>query len=236
MKNMNIDRRKKILSILGKTYPTATIALNFSNPLELLISVILSAQCTDKMVNIVTAKLFKKYKTLEDYCEADISEFEKDIKSTGFYHNKAKNILETAKIIKEKFGGKVPHTMEDLITLKGVARKTANIVLGNAYKVVVGIPVDTHVSRISQRLRLVDLEKIGGKREFTFKKNGKEVVDFKKDADANKIEKELMNVVPKENWIRVSYEIIDHGRALCKAQNPNCRDCPLSELCPASRV
>lgn len=227
---------KKILKILKNSYPKATIALNFSNPLELLISVILSAQCTDKMVNIVTDKLFKKYKTLDDYVEADIKEFEIDIKSTGFYHNKAKNILETAKIIKEKFGSTVPKTMEEMITLKGVARKTANIVLGNAYKVVVGIPVDTHVSRISQRLRLVDLEKIGGKREFTFKKKGKEVIDFKKDADANKIEKELMNLIPHEDWIQISYEIIDHGRAICKAQNPKCDVCPLSELCPASRM
>lgn len=232
-KNKKIN---KILKILKSTYPKATIALHFSNPLELLIAVILSAQCTDKMVNIVTEKLFKKYKALDDYLKADIKEFEMDIKSTGFYHNKAKNILETVKIIKEKFEGKVPKTMEELITLKGVARKTANIVLGNAYKVVVGIPVDTHVSRISQRLRLVDLEKIGGKREFTFIKNGKKVVDFKKDADANKIEKELMELIPKEDWITLSYEIIDHGRALCKAQNPDCSACPLSELCPASRI
>lgn len=226
----------KILKILKSSYPTATIALNFSNPLELLISVILSAQCTDKIVNIVTAKLFQKYKTLDDYLQADLSEFETDIKSTGFYHNKAKNILETVKIIHEKFRGKIPRTMEELITLKGVARKTANIVLGNAYNVVVGIPVDTHVSRISQRLRLVDLEKIGGKREFTFKKKGKDVIDFKKDVDANKIEKELMNLIPHEDWIRISYEIIDHGRAICKAQNPKCDVCPLSNLCLASRV
>ena len=232
-KNKKIN---KILKILKSTYPTATIALNFSNPLELLIAVILSAQCTDKMVNTVTDKLFKKYKTLNDYCSASLTEFESDIKSTGFYHNKAKNILETVKILKEKFGGTVPKTMEELITLKGVARKTANIVLGNAYKVVVGIPVDTHVGRISQRLRLVDLEKIGGKRTVTFKRKGKEVVDFKKDADANKIEKELMNEIPQKAWIKIRYEIIDHGRAICKAVNPKCEICPLSELCPASRV
>jgi endonuclease-3 len=232
----NKHRREKVLEILEKTYPKATIALNYTNSLELLIAVILSAQCTDVMVNKVTEKLFKKYKTLADYCNADIKEFEQDIKSTGFYHAKAKNILETVKIIKEKFNGEVPKTMEDLTTLKGVARKTANIVLGNAYKIVVGIPVDTHVGRLSQRLRLVDMSKIGGKKEFTFKKNGKDSLDFKKDADPVKIEKDLMGWVSKSKWLRISYELIDHGRAICKAQNPKCEMCPLSSVCPTSRV
>lgn len=232
----NKIRIKEILTLLEKKYPESKIALNYKNPWELAVSVILSAQCTDKMVNIVTEKLFNKYKELEDYLKAPLTVFEKDIKSTGFYHNKAKNILAAAKIVKEKFNGKIPDNMDDLLILPGVARKTANIILGNAYNVSVGIAVDTHVSRISQRLRLVDLETIGGKKKFFFKKNGKEVLDFIKDVDTNKIEKQLMTVIPKEDWMKITYRIIDHGRAICKAQNPNCSICPLNKLCPASRV
>ena len=151
-------RMRSIIQILKKTYPAAGIVLHYSTTWELLVSVILSAQCTDTMVNKVTEKLFAKYVELDDYVAADINEFEGDIKSTGFYRNKAKNILSSAKIVKEKFGGRVPKTMEEILTLPGVARKTANVVLGNAYGVVEGIAVDTHVHRLSQRLRLVDLD------------------------------------------------------------------------------
>lgn len=225
-----------ILDLLKKHYPKATIALRYGSPLELLISVILSAQCTDKKVNEVTALLFKKYPTLERYCQADPREFEQDIRQTGFYRSKAKNILSTVKIIKETFNGKVPQTMEELLTLPGVARKTANVVLGNAYGVVSGIAVDTHVLRISQRLRLVPLDKIGGKKKMVFKKQGREVVDFVKDADPVKIENELMNVIPQDQWFSLTYRIIDHGRSLCKSQNPNCSECFLKNLCLSSRV
>lgn len=244
---MTSPNQDKILAVLKKTYPSAKIALKYSNNWELLVSVILSAQCTDIKVNEVTGKLFAKYKTLDDYVKADLTKFEQDIKSTGFYHAKAKNILATAKIVKEKFAGKIPKTMEEMLTFPGVARKTANIVLGNAYKMICGIAVDTHVGRISQRLRLVDLAKIGGKKKITFKKSGKdqprldiesrrEVVDYLKDADPNKIERELMVSIPKEDWFKITYMIIDHGRAICKAQNPKCDICPLNKLCPASRV
>ena len=225
-----------ILDLLKKHYPKATIALRYGSPLELLISVILSAQCTDKKVNEVTALLFKKYPTLERYCQADPREFEQDIRQTGFYRSKAKNILTTVKLIRDKFGGVVPRTMEELLTLPGVARKTANVVLGNAYGVVSGIAVDTHVLRISQRLRLVPLDKIGGKKKMVFKKQGREVVDFVKDADPVKIENELMNVIPQDQWFSLTYRIIDHGRSLCKSQNPNCSECFLQNLCLSSRV
>lgn len=225
-----------ILELLKKQYPNAKIVLRYSRPWEMLVSVILSAQCTDVMVNRVTEKLFVKYPTLEDYVNADPKEFEKDIKSTGFYHNKAKNILAAAKLIKGKFNGIVPKTMEKLLTVPGVARKTANVVLGNAYGVVVGIAVDTHVLRLSQRLRLVDLETIGGKKAVVFMRSGKVVTDYKKDADPVKIEQQLMSVVPKADWFRTTYLLIDHGRAVCKAQNPDCPHCVLQKLCPSSRV
>lgn len=225
-----------IVSTLKKAYPMASIALKYKNVWELLVSVILSAQCTDKMVNKVTERLFDTYKNLDGYVNTNIQEFEQDIKSTGFYHAKAKNILASAKIIKEKFGGIVPNTMEDMLTLPGVARKTANVVLGNAYNVVVGIAVDTHVHRLSQRLRLVDMIKIGGKKLMVFERNGKPVIDYTKDADPNKIEAELMQVIPKSDWFTLTYLFIDHGRAVCKAQNPDCLHCVLQTYCPVSRV
>jgi len=231
-----MGRIQTIIQLLKKAYPDAKIALKFKNPWELLVSVILSAQCTDVMVNKVTEKLFTKYKTLDDYLNADLSLFEQDIKSTGFYHNKAKNILATAKIIEEKFGGNVPNSMKELLTLPGVARKTANVVLGNAFDIVDGIAVDTHVQRLSQRLRLVDMGTIGGKKKLTFVKGRETIVDYKKDADPNKIEQELMSVVPKEDWFGFTYRIIDHGRAICKAQRPDCSHCVFNTLCPASRV
>ena len=217
-----MPRADTILSLLKKTYPNAQIVLNYGNPWELLVAVILSAQCTDLMVNKVTERLFVKYKTLDDYVNAYITEFEKDIKSTGFYHSKAKNILAAAKLVKEKFAGSVPKTMEEILTIPGVARKTANVVLGNAYNVVEGIVVDTHVLRLSQRLRLVDVDR--------------SIPDYKKDADPVKIEKQLMEYLPKDMWFKTTYLLIDHGRAVCKAQKPDCAHCVVSAHCPASRV
>lgn len=229
---------RTVMGLLSTSYPKATIALtNWKTPWELLVAVILSAQCTDVRVNIVTKNLFTKYKTLDDYVNAAPSAFARDIQSTGFYHAKAKNILAAAKRVKEKFSGQVPRSMEEILTLPGVARKTANVVLGNAYQVVSGIAVDTHVSRLSQRLRLVDVDAIGGgKKTHTFEKNGKTILDFKKDADPVKIERELMDVLPKDEWFPVTYRLIDHGRAICKAKRPACGECILSALCPASRV
>ena len=227
----------EVTKLLRKTYPRARIALkNWRNPWELLVAVMLSAQCTDILVNTVTEKLFKKYPTLDAYVKASLPEFEKDIKSTGFFHNKAKNILAAAKIVKTTFQGNVPRTMAELITLPGVARKTSNVVLGNAFGVVQGIAVDTHVHRVSQRLRLVDLATIGGKHALTFAKTGRTIVDFKKDADPNKIEQQLMAAVPRSDWFPLTYMLIDHGRSVCKAQRPRCEACVLSKLCPSSRV
>lgn len=226
---------QKILAVLEEQYNNAHIALNYSNEWELYVAVVLSAQCTDIRVNIVTEKLFKKYKTLDDYVCADKEEFEKDIKPTGFFRNKAKNILSAAKLVKEKFHGTIPKTMDEILTLPGVARKTANVVLGNAYGVVEGIAVDTHVLRNSQRLRIVDLTKIGGKKKVFVDENEHQI-DYIKNADPVKIEQELMKVLPKDTWFSYTYYIIDHGRAVCKARNPQCTLCVLKELCPVSRV
>ena len=195
-----------ILDILKKSYPDAHIALHFSTPWEFLVATELSAQCTDTRVNIVTEKLFKKYPTLEDYCKANIREFESDIKSTGFYHNKAKHILAAARLIKEKFNGKVPKTMDTMLTIPGVGRKTANVVLGNTE----GIAVDTHVARVSQRLGIVSGPK--------------------------NIEQELMALVPKQDWKRITFLFIDHGRAICLARNPKCAECVVQPYCPSSRA
>jgi len=200
----------KIIRRLKKSYPHSKIALRYSNNWELLVAVILSAQCTDKKVNEVTALLFKKYLTLDDYVSADSREFEQDIRSAGFYRAKAKNILESARIIKEKFSGKLPRIMEELLTLKGVARKTANVVLGNAYGVVEGIAVDTHVRRLSQRLGL------------------------SKHNDPVKIEQDLMAQIPKKEWFTLTYRLIDHGRAICTAKKPKCDTCPLNDICPSA--
>lgn len=210
-----VDRARVhlIIELLKKSYPDAKIVLKYGNTWELLVSVILSAQCTDVMVNKVTEKLFLKYPTLTDYVNADSAEFEQDIKPTGFYHNKTKNILAAARIIKEKFNGAIPGTMPEMLTIPGVARKTANVVLGNAYGVVEGIAVDTHVLRLSGRLGLVD-----------------------KDAGPVKIEKQLMEVIPKDDWFRITYLLIDHGRAVCRAWNPDCAHCFLNTICPASRI
>jgi endonuclease-3 len=202
----------------------------------MLVAVMLSAQCTDVTVNKVTEKLFAKYKTLDEYVHADPTEFEKDIKSTGFYHTKAKNVIAAAKLIQTKFNSTVPKTMEEMLTIPGVARKTANVVLGNAYGVVVGIAVDTHVLRLSQRMRLVDLTKIGGKKLMIFERGGRVFIEYTKDADPVKIEKELMAVIPKKDWFTFTYLLIDHGRAVCRAQNPNCAGCVVNRYCPSSRL
>jgi len=199
-----------VLQLLKKHYPEAKIVLNFSNNWELLVAVMLSAQCTDKAVNIVTAKLFKKYHAIEDYANVDISELEQDIKSTGFYRNKAKNVKATAKLILEKYGGEVPKTMAELITLAGVARKTGNVVLGNAFNIVEGIAVDTHVFRLSRRL------------------------GFSDSNNPEKVEQDLMRVIPKEYWFPLTYLLIEHGRAICKAPFPKCNECFLNKICPSA--
>ena len=201
---------KNLLELLKKHYPNSRIVLNYNNNFELLAAVILSAQCTDVMVNKVTEKLFKKYKTTSDYANADISELEQNIRSTGFYRNKAKNIKKAAKIILEKFKGQLPHTIDQLLTLPGVARKTANVVLGNAYKIVEGIAVDTHVIRLSQRLGL------------------------SKNSDPVKIEQDLMKLIPKSEWFNLTYMLIDHGRAICDAKKPKCDICFLNKICPSA--
>lgn len=198
-------RARIVLEELGKLFPDAKIALNFSNPWELLVAVMLSAQCTDKQVNIVTAKLFKKYPKLGDYLRANPQEFEKDIYSTGFYRTKAKNILAAAKIINEKHGGKIPCTMAELIALPGVARKTANIVLGNVCGAVEGIAVDTHVKRLSGVLRLSG------------------------NTDPDKIERDLMEVFPQEEWLSITYRLIEYGRNHCSARRHDHANCPLTK-------
>jgi endonuclease-3 len=206
------QRAPEIIRILSEAYPDAKVALNFSNPLEMLVATILSAQCTDAMVNKVTEKLFAKYPTLEDYASADILELQQDVKPTGFFRQKSKNLQTTARVLLEKFDGRVPSTMAELITLPGAARKTANIVLGNSFGKVEGIAVDTHVRRVSQRLGLTTNE------------------------DPVKIEQDLMALVPKNKWFQLSYLFIEHGRAVCKAPTPKCGDCVLSDICPSSRV
>lgn len=206
-----MNKEKKImiiLSTLEKLFPDAKIVLRYSNPWELLVAVVLSAQCTDKQVNKVTAKLFQKYKTLETYVNADQKEFEKDIFSTGFYRNKAKHILESAKIIKDQFGGRVPKTMKEILTLPGVARKTANVVLGNAYGVVEGIAVDTHVIRLSKLWGLT------------------------KEKNPVKIEKDLMQIIPQRDWMRFTYQTIEYGRTYCIGKKHNHEKCPLTKLLP----
>jgi endonuclease-3 len=201
-------RVTKIIAGLQKAYPDAHCELNHSNPLELLIATILSAQCTDKRVNMVTPQLFKKYPTAEAYAKARLPELEEEIKTTGFYRNKAKSMVKAAKNIVEKHGGNVPNTMEDLIALGGVGRKTANVVLGNAFNINTGIVVDTHVARLSQRLGLT------------------------KEKDPVKIELALMNLVPQEQWTLFSHWLIWHGRRRCFARNPDCPNCEIKAICP----
>jgi len=203
-------RLRKIISGLQKTYPGARCELNFSNPLELLVATILSAQCTDKRVNTVTTELFKKYRLAADYANADTAEFEHDIKSTGFFRNKAKNIQACCRKIVERHGGEVPRTMEELTQLDGVGRKTANVVLGNAFGVNAGVVVDTHVARLSQRLGLTH------------------------QRDPEKIERELMQLVPQKLWTLFAHWLIWHGRRRCFARKPDCKDCEIRKLCPSA--
>lgn len=200
------QRTAKIVKKLKELFPHAKIALKYSNHWELLVAVILSAQCTDKKVNEVTGKLFKKYKTFEDYLKASPEEFEKDIHACGFYRNKTKNILAAARMIKEKFGGKIPQTMEEMLEIPGVARKTANVVLGNAYHIVEGIAVDTHVIRLSRKLGLSS------------------------HTNPNKIEQDLMAVLPKEEWFDFTYRLIQYGREVCPARPHECSQHPLTQL------
>ncbi len=200
---------KRFLNSLDRIYKDAHCSLDFKNPLQLLVATILSAQCTDKRVNIVTSSLFKKYKLSRDYAAAPIEKLEEAIRSTGFFRNKAKSIRGACTMIEEDFGGAVPDTMGSLLTLPGVARKTASVVLGNAFEITDGIVVDTHVARLSQRLGL------------------------SANTRADKIERDLMKIVPRKKWILFSHQIIQHGRKICKARKPDCPSCPFAELCPS---
>jgi endonuclease III len=214
--NKTIEQRRqrvrKILPILTRTYPQARCSLDHTNPLELLVATILSAQCTDERVNIVTSDLFRKYRTAADYARAPQEQLEKDIQSTGFFRNKAKSLRGMAQVLVEKHAGKVPDTMDQLVELPGVGRKTANVVLGNAFGKNVGIVVDTHVTRLSDRLGLT-----------------------KHKVDAVKIEQDLMQIVPQEDWTLWSHLLIHHGRAICQARKPRCHSCPLLDDCPAGQ-
>lgn len=195
---------RKVLTKLKKLFPDAGMILKYSNNWELLVAVILSAQCTDKQVNKVTEKLFKKYRTLDDYVRANPREFENDIISTGFYKNKTKNIIGAAKVVKENFGGTIPRTMEGMLTIPGVGRKTANVVLGNAYGIVLGIAVDTHVKRLAQVLGLTT------------------------ESTPEKIEQDLMEIFPRDDWFKATYLLIEYGRRYCSARRHNHISCPLT--------
>ena len=205
------SRTRKIVARLKKAYPDAKCSLNHSSPIELLIATILSAQCTDQRVNIVTADLFRKYKSCADYLKVPTSELQNDIRTTGFFRNKTKSIQGMCKILTEQ-GDRVPETMDELLKLPGVARKTANVVLGNAFGIASGVVVDTHVSRLSQRLGLT------------------------KNKNAEKIERDLVALVPKKDWIDFSHLLIYHGRQICKARNPLCEKCVVETYCPSSRL
>ena len=204
------QRTKKIIARLRRAYPDAHCSLNYSNPLELLVATILSAQCTDERVNLVTADLFRKYRKAEDFFGVEPAELEQDIRSTGFYRNKAKAIQGACRLIVERHGGRVPNTMDELLTLPGVARKTANVVLGNAFGISSGVVVDTHVSRLSQRLGLTAHEQ------------------------PEKIERDLIELVPQKDWVDFAHLMIYHGRAVCAARKPECARCVLEDLCPSS--
>jgi endonuclease-3 len=202
-------RVQKILATLDKMYPDATCALHHSNAWELLVATILSAQCTDKRVNMVTPGLFRKYPTIQDFANVNQDELAKEIKSTGFFNNKAKSVIGAAKKIIGDFGGEIPRDIDKLLTVPGAARKTANVVLGTAFGIASGIVVDTHVQRISHRL------------------------DLTKETEPVKIEKDLMKIIPKERWILFSHQIIHLGRGPCVARNPKCAECKLDPLCYA---
>jgi endonuclease-3 len=209
LKRENKTRALKIIELLEKEHPDAKIALNYTKPLELLVATILSAQCTDRRVNIVTKALFKKYRKPEDYANADLEELEEDVRPTGFYRNKARNIKKCCQILVDKFNSQAPKTMEEMLELPGVARKTANIVLSNAYDVVEGIAVDTHVRRLARRLGLSEHE------------------------NPNRIEGDLMEIVPKTHWKKITDLLIFHGRRICMARKPKCEICVLNKICPS---
>jgi len=206
------ERAPEVIRRLEAAYPDAKVALNFSNPLECLVATILSAQSTDEKINEVTATLFKKYRRAEDYLAVPEDELKADIKPTGFFNQKAASIRAACQRIVEVYGGEVPGTMEDLLTLRGVARKTANIVLGNSFGIVEGIAVDTHVKRLANR------------------------IGFSKESDPVKIEQDLMRLIPREKWFSFTYVLIDHGRAICHAKKPRCTECPIEPLCPSSQA
>ena len=203
-------RAKQILKELTKLFPNVGMVLNYTTHWELVVAVILSAQCTDKRVNMVTKELFQKYRSLDAYADADLNTFQEDIRSTGFYKNKAKNIIAAARRIRDTYDGVVPNTMEDLLTLPGVARKTANVVLGNAFGIVEGIAVDTHVRRFARKLDLTD------------------------HTDPNKIEQDLMRLFPNKEWFALTYKLIEYGREICPARPHPCEDHPLSHIYPAA--
>ncbi len=210
-----MENREKILEILRrlkKEYPQPKTALNFSSPFELLVATVLSAQATDVLVNKVTDKLFKKYRSVKDYADVSLKEFQEDVRSINFYKNKAKNIQAAAKMIIEKFNGVVPKSMDELLKLPGVARKTANIILSNAYGINEGIAVDTHVKRLAQRLGLT------------------------KNEDPVKIEKDLMEITPQKEWGNLSHLLIFHGRKICQAKKPNHKECILFDICPSRDI
>ena len=202
------ERMGEVVSLLERYYPNAHCALNYSTPVELLIATILSAQCTDERVNKVTERLFKKYPDLEGYAQAKLSDLEEDIRSTGFFRNKAKNIQSCCRQLLQAHNGEVPQDLDQLTQLAGVGRKTANVVLGNAFQIPSGVVVDTHVTRLSNRL------------------------GFVRGKDAVKIERELVEMVPKEHWINFSHWLIHHGRTVCRARKADCEKCFLFELCP----
>jgi endonuclease-3 len=204
------ERTEQIIKLLKRAHPDAHCALNHSNAFELLVATILSAQCTDERVNIVTADLFRKYRKPDDYLKVAATELQQDIHTTGFFRNKTKSIQGACRMLVDEFGSRVPQTMEELLRLPGVARKTANVVLGVAYGIAAGIVVDTHVSRLSQRLGLT------------------------KQKDPGKIEQELMKLVPRKDWIIFSHLLIFHGRRVCKARRPLCEECKVERLCPSS--
>ena len=204
------ERATKIIELLKREHEDAKIALHYANPLQLLIATILSAQATDEQINKITPALFKRYQTAADFANSDKLELEHLIKSSGFYHNKAKNIQNCCKTLLEKYDGKVPKSMDELLELPGVARKTANIVLQNAYGVIEGIAVDTHVRRLAQRLGLSNYQ------------------------DPSKIEQALMKLIPKPKWIRITDLLIFHGRRVCTAKKPNCAGCVLNKICPCA--
>ena len=206
------ERTEQIIKLLKRAHPDAHCALNHGSPFELLIATILSAQCTDERVNIVTADLFRKYRRPEDYLKVPALELQQDVRTTGFFRNKTKSIQGACKMLAEEFGSEVPRTMDELLRLPGVARKTANVVLGVAYGIAAGVVVDTHVSRLSQRLRLT------------------------KQKDPGKIEADLVELVPRKDWIIFSHLLIFHGRRVCKARRPLCEECLVEKLCPSSML